>query len=192
MNVENLNGWSLIILIIVGIICAIIGYFMGKGKFVAPEHSAELTSLRSKNDKLEADLLACNQKLTEMNAAPIHSNAITPPSMTKATSATANNSIPFSATAAKAALGKSIKENDLKVVEGIGPKIQLLFHSFDITTWQALSESSVSKCQEVLRSGGDRYKIHDPSSWPLQAKMAYEGKWKELQRWQDEHKRGKL
>ncbi|SHI67042.1 hypothetical protein SAMN04487911_104129 [Arenibacter nanhaiticus] len=190
MNLENLNGWSWIILIIVGIICAIIGYIMGKGKFAAPDQSAELTSLRSKNDKLEADLLTCNQKLTEMNAAPIPSNAITPPPMTKA--ATANNSIPFSATAAKAALGKSIKENDLKVVEGIGPKIQLLFHSSDITTWQALSESSVSKCQEVLLSGGDRYKIHDPSSWPLQAKMAYEGKWKELQRWQDEHKRGKL
>jgi len=55
-----------------------------------------------------------------------------------------------------------------------------------------LSKTSVSKCQEVLDSGGDRYKVHDPASWPMQAKMCYEGKWKELYKWQVEHKRGKL
>jgi hypothetical protein len=43
-----------------------------------------------------------------------------------------------------------------------------------------------------LDVGGDRYKVHDPASWPMQAKMCYEGKWKELAKWQDEHDHGKL
>jgi len=50
----------------------------------------------------------------------------------------------------------------------------------------------VARCQEVLKGGGDRYKIHDPASWPMQAKMCYEGKWAELAKWQDEHDHGKL
>jgi len=29
--------------------------------------------------------------------------------------------------------------------------------------------------------------MHDPSTWPKQAEMAYEGKWAELLKWQDEH-----
>src|SRR5690606_25153110 len=100
--------------------------------------------------------------------------------------------LPFNAQAAKAALGKTIKRDDLKIVEGIGPKIQQLFNSYNIKTWKDLSETAVAKCQEILDSGGAPYKIHDPASWPRQAKMAYEGKWKDLHKWQEEHKRGKL
>ncbi len=100
--------------------------------------------------------------------------------------------IPFDASAAKAVFGKKIKQDDLKIVEGIGPKIEGLFHNFDIKTWKALSEATVEKCQEVLNSGGDRYRIHKPDTWPQQAKLAYEGKWKELLEWQDKLDGGKL
>jgi len=57
---------------------------------------------------------------------------------------------------------------------------------------QHLSETAVSRCQEILDGGGDRYKVHNPASWPMQSKMAYEGKWAELAKWQDEHDHGKL
>ena len=77
-------------------------------------------------------------------------------------------------------------------MEGIGPKIAGMFAAAGIDTWKALSESNVATCQEVLDGGGDRYKIHDPASWPMQAKMAYEGKWKDLAKWQHKHKHGKL
>ena len=92
---------------------------------------------------------------------------------------------------AKAIFGKKIKENDLTVVEGIGPKIKDLFHNFNINTWQALSETSVDKCQEVLNSGGDRFKIHKPGTWPKQASLAASGKWQELKDWQDQLDGGK-
>lgn len=78
-----------------------------------------------------------------------------------------------------------------KIIEGIGPKISELFHNHDIKTWKALSETSVDKCKEVLISGGDRFKIHVPNTWPRQAGLAYEGKWKELSKWQDELDGGK-
>ena len=88
-------------------------------------------------------------------------------------------------------IGKTIKENDLKLVEGIGPKIEGLFHNFGIKTWKELAETSADKCQEVLDSGGKRYRIHDPASWPMQAKMAHEGHWEQLFEWQEKHRAGK-
>lgn len=174
MDFENMNIWCWLIPILIGVLCAIFGYLIGKGGGKDSGNTEELKALREKNAKLTAELEACNKKVS----ANIPAAAIAPQS--------------FDAKAAKAALGKNVKQDDLKLVEGIGPKIEGLFHNFDIKTWKALSETTVSKCQEVLESGGDRYKLHDPASWPMQAKMAFEGKWKELSKWQDEHKHGKL
>ncbi len=98
----------------------------------------------------------------------------------------------FEAATAEAAFGKNIEKDDLKIIEGIGPKIEGMFHTAGIETWKALSETSVAGCQKILNRGGDRYKIHDPASWPMQAKMCYENKWKELVRWQAGHNHGKL
>ncbi len=80
---------------------------------------------------------------------------------------------------------KKWKPNDLKAIEGVGPKIEKLFHENDIDTWKAMSKSSVNELKEVLASGGDRFKLADPGSWPKQAKLADEGKWDELREYQD-------
>ncbi|WP_394748293.1 hypothetical protein [Spongiimicrobium salis] len=183
MDFENLNIGYWIILAVVGILCGILGYLWGKGKSTTIDHSEELTSLKNKNSKLLADLEACTQKLNTATETP----------ETILSSLDDTDNLPtFNAGAAKAAFGKTIKENDLKIVEGIGPKIESLFYNFDIKTWKDLSEVSVAKCQEVLDSGGSRYRIHDPSSWPMQAKMCYQGKWKDLVKWQDKHNSGKF
>ncbi|MEL6916377.1 MAG: hypothetical protein AAFO99_01475 [Bacteroidota bacterium] len=181
MDFENMNIWCWIIPLLVGAICGYLGYLIGKSGNKTIDNSADLKVLKDKNTKLEADLAACNKKLS---SATVTTAAAAAPAAIAA--------IPFDSNAAKAALGKKVKQDDLKLVEGIGPKIEGLFHNHDIKTWKALSEATVAKCQEVLTSGGDRYKMHDPASWPMQAKMCYEGKWKELSKWQDEHKHGKL
>ncbi|MEE9362389.1 MAG: hypothetical protein V3U92_07320 [Cellulophaga sp.] len=188
MNFENMNIWCWLIPLLVGVICGILGYLIGKmsrstSTTINPE---EIKILKERNTKLEVDLATCNRKLTK----PSNISGSVTPAAVAATAAI--SAVSFDKTAAKAAFGKAIKQDDLKVVEGIGPKIEQLFHSFDIKTWQALSDASVDKCQEVLNSGGDRYKVHNPGSWPMQAKMAYEGKWKKLSKWQNEHKAGKL
>lgn len=178
MNLENLNIWCWIIPALVGIISGILGYLIGKGSSTSIDNSAELDLLKGKNSKLEADLEACQAKL----ATKISSPKVAPVSTL----------IPFNAQAALTALGKKVKQDDLKIIEGIGPKIEQLFNANGIKTWKDLSETAVAKCQEVLDSGGDSYKIHDPASWPMQARMCYEGKWKELALWQEEHKHGKF
>ncbi len=91
----------------------------------------------------------------------------------------------FDADAAKAALGKKIKQDDLTMIEGIGPKISELFINAGITTWAALGTTEVERCKEILAEAGDRYKMHDPETWPRQAKLAADGQWQELADWQD-------
>lgn len=185
MNFENMNIWCWIIPALVGIICGILGYLLGSRKETVIDNSADLKLLEDKNARLQADLDACNKKVTA-NANLAASSAAS------FAAGAAIASIPFDAAAAKAVFGKTIKQDDLKVVEGIGPKIEGMFKDAGIKTWKALSEASVADCQKVLDGGGKRYQVHDPASWPMQSKMAYEGKWKELLKWQDEHDHGKL
>src|SRR5680860_30088 len=191
MDFENMNIWCWSIPILIGVICGILGYLMGKGSVETIDNSAELNSLRDKNSKLQADLDACNKKLTaKPSGKPMATggdNLFSSLGDTSASAAAAATGTIFDGAAAKIAFGKTIKKDDLKVIEGIGPKISEMFHTAGIKTWKALSETSVASCQEILNGGGKRYKVHDPASWPMQAKMCYEGKWKELFRWQEEH-----
>lgn len=184
MNFETMNIWCWLIPLLVGAICGILGYLIGKSGNKTIDNSAEIKALEDKNAKLKAELDACNKKAI----APVNLGA----SAASFAAGAAVASIPFDADGAKAIFGKAIKQDDLKVVEGIGPKIEGMFKDAGIKTWKTLSEASVADCQKVLDGGGKRYQVHDPASWPMQAKMCYEGKWKELLKWQEEHKHGKL
>lgn len=80
---------------------------------------------------------------------------------------------------------KAWKENDLKAVEGIGPKIEGILNAAGITTWKGLSETSESRLKDILAAAGDRYKLADPGTWPKQAEYAANGQWDELTEYQD-------
>lgn len=77
------------------------------------------------------------------------------------------------------------KPSDLKVVEGIGPKIESLLKNAGIQNWSMLASSSVSRIQDILTAAGDRYRLADPGTWPKQAELANQGKWTELKEYQD-------
>ncbi len=100
------------------------------------------------------------------------------------------------ATAKKAAPKKvttkkvTSKGDDLKKIEGIGPKIAEIFNNAGILTFSELAGTKVEKLQEILAAAGSRYASKKPGSWPKQAKMAAEGKWDELKVWQDENDHG--
>lgn len=87
--------------------------------------------------------------------------------------------------------GKKIKQDDLKVVEGIGPKIAGLLNDIGITTWRELADAPVEKVQEMLDAAGPRYRIHNPATWAQQAGLAADAKWAELEKLQDELDGGK-
>lgn|SRR5690554_2996887 len=154
-------NWCILIPIAIGVICALLGYLLGQSIAKDENNQIDVSVYKSRIAQLESDLA---KSKTPLNV----------------------QSILFDADAAKAVFGKKIKENDLTIIEGIGPKIQELFHNHDIKTWKALSECSVAKCQTILDSGGSRYKMHRPDTWPEQAKMAYHGKWNALLDWQQE------
>ncbi|MCB0661176.1 MAG: hypothetical protein KDC24_00440 [Saprospiraceae bacterium] len=75
--------------------------------------------------------------------------------------------------------------DDLKMVEGIGPKIEQLLKDAGINNWSELASTPVEKIQEVLHDAGPRYQLANPSTWPKQAQLAAEGKWAELKEYQD-------
>ena len=80
---------------------------------------------------------------------------------------------------------KAPKLDDLKIIEGVGPKIETLLKEGGINTWAELAEAPVERIKEILDAAGPRYQIHDPSSWPAQAKFAAEGNWDELKEYQE-------
>ncbi len=84
------------------------------------------------------------------------------------------------------------KGDDLKKIEGIGPKIAQILTEAGIDTFAKLAEADPAKISELLvEKGGKRYAMHDPTTWPKQASLAAEGKWNELKEWQDNLKGGR-
>ena len=82
--------------------------------------------------------------------------------------------------AASAAIGSRIAADDLTVVEGIGPKIADLCHGIGIRTWSDLAETEVSLLRTMLNDAGQRFKAHDPGTWPQQAALLASGAWDEF------------
>ena len=97
----------------------------------------------------------------------------------------------FDKAIAKSVLGKSIKENDLKVVEGIGPKIAELLNKDGISTWKQLGDAPVTRIEKILKDAGDRFAFHKPDTWPRQSSLAARGKWEELKKLQNQLDGGK-
>ena len=91
----------------------------------------------------------------------------------------------------KLGIMKAWKQDDLKAIEGIGPKIEGLLHDAGISTWLALSEASVDRLNSILEAAGKRYQLADPGTWPRQAGMAAAGEWDALDAYQDELKGGR-
>jgi len=91
----------------------------------------------------------------------------------------------------KAGIIRRWSQDDLKAVEGIGPKIEELLQAKGINTWIALAETAVDMIQEILAEAGSRFSLADPTTWPKQAQMAADGKWDELQEYQDFLQAGK-
>ncbi len=185
MDLSNIPCW--LIPLVVGFICSILGFLVGRFWTYDEKTDIELDLWKRKNASLQVDLENCRSKLNDKQIF----NTSIPSSLTTNDASSKESTIPFDAIAVKAIFNKTIIENDLTVIEGIGPKIKELFHNFDIKTWDSLAITSIEKCQEVLKSGGKRFEIHKPDTWPMQATLAAQRKWQELKKWQDENNYGK-
>lgn len=169
---------------LVGLICGILGYLLGK--------------MNSKNDEvvvsLQPELDACREnsrklsaRITELEA----QLATAKLDVTKNIQSFAAPLFVFDGALAATVYGKKIKQDDLKIIEGIGPKIEQLYHQAGIKTWLALSETPTEKSQAILDGAGEKYVVHNPGTWSRQAKLAYEGHWQQLKEWQSLLDKGK-
>ncbi len=110
------------------------------------------------------------------------------------TAASASKVAPIAAsTVAPIAEGtkKASKGDDLKKIEGIGPKIEQILNEGGITTFAQLAESDAEVVKDLLTAAGPRYSIHNPATWAKQAALAAAGNWDELKVLQDQLNGGK-
>jgi large subunit ribosomal protein L17 len=69
--------------------------------------------------------------------------------------------------------------DDLKRIEGIGPKISSVLQGAGITTFAQLAAASADQLRQILRDAGVR--VADPATWPEQAGLAAVGRWDGLE-----------
>lgn len=74
----------------------------------------------------------------------------------------------------------TLKDN-LTKIEGIGKKIESLLYKNNIHTYKQLSKATIKSLKEILETGGSKYAMHNPGTWPKQAKLAAQAKWDDLE-----------
>lgn len=82
------------------------------------------------------------------------------------------------------------KPDDLKIIEGIGPKIEGILHAAGIKTYAQLAAATVGSLEKIVREDAG-IRVAFPDTWPEQARLAAEGAWEALEKLQDELKGGR-
>ena len=93
---------------------------------------------------------------------------------------------------AKAPKAKASKKgDDLKLIEGIGPKAAEVLVAAGIDTFAKLAKTSAENVKEILDAAEAKVQHLDPTTWAQQAQLAADGKMDELKKLQDELNGGK-
>ncbi len=85
---------------------------------------------------------------------------------------------------------KAIEPDDLKLIEGIGPKISSLLQAAGIMTFAHLASTDVKRLKQIIVEAG-LTALADPTTWPEQATLAATGQWNALETLQEELKGGR-
>lgn len=80
------------------------------------------------------------------------------------------------------------KPDDLKKIEGIGPKIESLLHEAGVLTFVQVSKMTNDQFNEILTG---KVRLFFPDTWPEQAELAVAGKWDDLEALQDKLDKGR-
>lgn len=78
-----------------------------------------------------------------------------------------------------------VVRDNLKIIEGIGPKLEDLLNQNGILTFDQLAKTGPIRIAEILQHAGSRFQMHDPATWMQQSSLARDGKWDELNELQD-------
>jgi len=83
-----------------------------------------------------------------------------------------------------------VKGDDLKIIEGVGPKIAGILNKAGIGSFAQMAQKTGEELRKILDDGGIGA-IADPTTWPEQAALAAEGKMESLKELQDKLKGGR-
>lgn len=75
---------------------------------------------------------------------------------------------------------ESVQVDDLTVIEGIGPKVNVILSAAGITTFLTLAKTDTGTIKDLLDAAG--YQYMDPTTWAEQAHLLAEGKKEEFER----------
>jgi large subunit ribosomal protein L21 len=78
---------------------------------------------------------------------------------------------------------KQVEADDLTRIEGIGPKVSKTLIKAGISTFEALSSTTVEEIEKILADA--ELKMMDATTWPQQAELAAQGDWEALKKLQD-------
>ena len=92
---------------------------------------------------------------------------------------------------AEGAAESTATADDLKLIEGIGPKIAEVLNNNGVTSFAALASTSVDDIKQWLTDDEGSFNTADLTTWAQQAQLAADGKMDELKALQDELKGGR-
>lgn len=125
----------------------------------------------------------------EKETPPIEIKVEPPPPATESPSAVASE--PATTATAEAAEAPPVPD-DLKRIEGIGPKLSSVLQEAGIATFAQLAEMEVGQIEQILQEADPRLlRLANPSTWPEQAALAAAGEWDALEALQSGLKRGR-
>ncbi len=81
--------------------------------------------------------------------------------------------------------------DDLKIIEGIGPKAAEALVAAGIDTFAKLAAATADSVKEILEASTSKLSHLDPTTWAQQSQLAADGKMDELKKLQDELNGGK-
>lgn len=157
---------------------------MGKDHTIYALTDGTVSFRKSRLNRTFVNVDAFSSEVAEKSAAPVQKAKASKPAVSVAPVASETTEVKN--------VAKSDTKDDLKIVEGIGPKISDLLNAAGISTFVQLAATDVAKIKEILAAAGNRYAAHDPTTWPKQAELAAAGEMDKLKAWQDELDGGKL
>jgi predicted flap endonuclease-1-like 5' DNA nuclease len=152
-------------------------------------HTAEGSQLSALRAELASAAGAHHDELDQLHAELLAARAQLAKELS-AHSADAQKLAALGSSAAAAAYGFVPKtrsgEDDLAIVEGIGPKIAELLRSNGIRTFEQLAATPAARLHDILAAAGPRFKIaNHPDTWPSQAELCAKGQWEDLRKVQE-------
>ncbi|MCL4151251.1 UNVERIFIED_CONTAM: hypothetical protein GTU68_015443 [Idotea baltica] len=122
---------------------------------------------------IESIVAKAGSKKADGKSAPVEVSAASKPKVEKA---------PAKKAAPKAAKGKA---DDLKKIEGVGPKAAEALVNAGLDTFVKISKAKPEAIEAILSEASSRLGHLVANTWPQQAKLAADGKWDELKELQD-------